>query len=415
MKSKFFSRSGPGVKGLMGSIISLMLLAVFVLPNMAQASTMAGTSVTNTVTANYKSTGGTPFTATGSVTVTVSLQKAAPIVAFVSQSPVATVGSPTDEVTLVTQTYGIYAQANGPVQYTVNTPTYTPTTIGAATVGTLPSAFYLGATTVAYQATAGTTFYVPNDGTVDGKIGGTNGIDITTNNKVWINGAAYTVTGINENTAGDAGLPTDLQGKLTKVTLSTPFTGTLNPGDIVGQYTTFTVPVTTGALAPADTAGSYAGSLTVTDLTNTSAPALSSIYVARASLTVLKEVSTDGLTYGGNTSMTPGREVWYRITVTNNSTSKTVNTVSLTDVLSPYTAWKLASFTFTPGTSGLTYPTSTTVTYLDQTNAVYTPVSGGGGAPAGYDEKVSGWTIAFTGQTMSASGSFTLVYHVWLY
>lgn len=414
-KSPGFTRSALAAITL--TALWMMAMMLIVQPNRANASTMAGTSVVNTVTATYKSAAGTTFTSTGTVTVTVSLQYSAPVVAWVSQLPVATVATPTDESTLVTQTYGVYATNNGPVQYTVNAPTYTPTTIGAATVGSLPAAFYLGATTVAYPAASGqAVIYVPFDGNNNGTIGGANGI--TSASQLWINGAAVAISAINEDTSAEATLPTDLKGKFAKITLASNLTVALSPGTIIGEYKTFTVPVTSGAFAAAQVTGSYAGSLTVTDsASNTSAAATlnNTINVARANLQIVKEVSVDGSTYTGNTSLPPNRELWYRITVTNLSTTKTVNTVSLQDVLSPYTAFKLASFTFTPNTSGLTYPASATTVYYDQANTVYTPVSAGGGAPAGYDAIVSSFNIAFTGQTMVANTSCQLVYHVWLY
>ena len=414
MNIRFSSFSGS-VKSLRNTIIVLATLALTAIPFMAQASTMAGTSVANTVTVTYKSQGGVQFSASQTVTVTVTLVKAAPVIAFVSQLPAATVGAPTDEATPVVQTYNIYAQANGPVLYTVNNPVYTPTTIGAATPAAVAAPFYLGATTVAIQAAAGTVIYVPYDGTADGSIGGANGI--TTSSQLWINSNSYGISAIVEDTTADAGIPVDMRGKVSKITLSAAFTGsTLQPGTIIGEYKIFTQTVTTGVFATGVSIGSYAGSINVTDGTNTSNNALSSINVARANLDIKKEVSVDGgATYSSLTVPTaPGKELWYRITVTNPSLNKTVNTVSLVDVLSPYVAFKLASFTFTPGSSNLTLVSATT-TYQDQTNTAYTPVSGGGGAPAGYDALVSNFTIAFTAQTMAVNSNFVLVYHVWLY
>jgi uncharacterized repeat protein (TIGR01451 family) len=422
-KSSGFMRSAFSVIAL--TALWMMAITLIVQPGMANASTMAGTSVVNTVTATYKgSAGGTTFTSTGSVTVTVSLVKSAPIIAFISEDKGATALTPTDEATVVTQTYSIYATNNGPVQYTVNAlgsgTTFTATTIGLVGTVTPQGPFYLGATTVAYPAaSAQAVIYVPFDGTNDSIIGGLNGI--TAASKLWINNAVFSITTINENTAGDGGLPTDLQGKFAKITLASNLTAALSPGTIIGEYKTFTEAVTTGTFAAAQTTGSYTGSLTVTDGTNTSAPpAASTIYVERANLTIQKDVSFDnGATWnlgtGGPYPTTPGKDLTYRITVTNPSTIKTVNTVSLQDALSPYTAFKLASFTFTPNTSGLTYPASATTIYYDQANVVYTPVSAGGGAPAGYDAIVSSFNIAFTGQTMAVNSSCQLVYHVYLY
>ncbi len=413
-RSSGFNRSALAVIAITAFLITAVTM-IFQ-PGTANATTMAGTSVTNTVTVTYRSAAGTAtYTAQGSVTVTVALQYSAPAVAFVSQNPVATSGSPTDESTLVTQTYGIHATNNGPVQYTVNSPTYTPTSIGAASVGTLPTPFWLGATTVAYTAASGqAVILVPYDGTANSTIGGANGI--TTSSQLWINGAAVSISAIAEDTTGDATVPLELRGRVSKITLASNLTVALTPGTQIGEYKTFAVPVTTGTFTAAPYAGSYAGSLTVQDsASNVSTAATSSIYVERANLTVLKEVSIDGTTWTGNTTQTPARNLWYRITVTNPSTTKTVNTVSLQDALSAYTAFRVGSITFTASTSGLTYPASATTTYLDQANAVYTPVSTGGGAPANYDALVSSFTIAFTGQTMAVNSNFQFIYQAWLY
>jgi hypothetical protein len=76
----------------------------------------------------------------------------------------------------------------------------------------------------------------------------------------------------------------------------------------------------------------------------------------------------------------------------------------------------LAGFTFTDGaplSSGLTLGTPD----FSNTNGTiwgYSPVTGGGGAPAGYDGTVTNWKIPMNG-TMNANGAnFTLTYKVWV-
>ena len=90
--------------------------------------------------------------------------------------------------------------------------------------------------------------------------------------------------------------------------------------------------------------------------------------------------------------------------------------------MSPYVQWGLNSygagiaFQFTDGTpaSGLTLGTPV---YSNNSGStwVYTPTSGGGGAPAGYDDNVTNWQIPMNG-TMNANGAnFTINYKVRVY
>jgi uncharacterized repeat protein (TIGR01451 family) len=112
---------------------------------------------------------------------------------------------------------------------------------------------------------------------------------------------------------------------------------------------------------------------------------------------------------------TPGATVTYTITATNTGAGSASGVV-LSDVISPYTSFSLNAFgagvrfQFTDGapSSGLTlgtpaYSSDGGVTFT------YTPVSGGGGAPAGYDANVTNWMIPMTG-TMPSGGTCTLSY-----
>jgi uncharacterized repeat protein (TIGR01451 family) len=135
---------------------------------------------------------------------------------------------------------------------------------------------------------------------------------------------------------------------------------------------------------------------------------------APAVLTVVKSASL-------SPSVNPGQVVTYTETITNTGTG-TATSVVVTDSLSPYVQVGLNSygagvaFQFVDGTpaSGLTLGTPV---YSNNNGStwVYTPTSGGGGAPAGYDGSVTNWQIPMSG-TMNANGAnFTINYKVRVY
>ena len=401
-----------------GALVALTMMAS---PQDVQATTAAGTAITNTVTVGWESTGGQGYTDTSTVTVTVNLVKTAPVLAFVSESPDAQLpAGAVDELTAVTMTYGVRATNNGPVQYTVNAPGYINTTIGAA-VHVLPADFYLGASTVAYPAAAAQkSFYVPYDGTDNDFIGGANGF--TEGDFLWIGGAKYTIGTITENTAADTTLPTDFKGKFAKITLLEDLAAALLPGDQVGQYREFSFDVTTGVITSPSSTGKHAVAVTVQDdAAHASNSVSAEINVGRCVLTISKTVSTDnGTTYvATSTSSDPGKKLLYRIEVTNTS-NKSCKNVSVTDVLSPYVAYFVGDPVFTQGSTSSTLDyAAATKTYYDQANASFTPngtVGSNGGARATYDANVSAFKIAFpVAATMAASSSFELDYEVWLH
>jgi uncharacterized repeat protein (TIGR01451 family) len=115
------------------------------------------------------------------------------------------------------------------------------------------------------------------------------------------------------------------------------------------------------------------------------------------------------------TTSAPGQLVTYTDVINNPSTGHATSVV-LSGVLSPYAYWGINSygagvpFQFTEGTpaSGLTL--GTPVYSKDGgTTWGYLPVSGAGGAPAGYDGLVTNWQIPMVG-TMNPRGRFTLNY-----
>ncbi len=120
----------------------------------------------------------------------------------------------------------------------------------------------------------------------------------------------------------------------------------------------------------------------------------------------------------GSANANPGETITYSVQVTNNGTGAALNVV-LDDDMSPYSAIRLQyngsealPFSLTAGSSGLLLGTPE---YSSNNGAdyTYTPLlSGGGGAPAGYDANVTNWRIPMSG-TMSGSGAgFTLRYQV---
>ena len=128
-------------------------------------------------------------------------------------------------------------------------------------------------------------------------------------------------------------------------------------------------------------------------------------------LTVVKSASP-------GPSVNPGQVLTYTVLI-NNTGAGTATSVVATDSWSPYVQVGLNSygagvaFQFVDGTpaSGLTLGTPV---YSNNNGStwVYTPISGGGGAPAGYDGNVTNWQIPMTG-TMNANGAnFTINYKV---
>jgi uncharacterized repeat protein (TIGR01451 family) len=151
------------------------------------------------------------------------------------------------------------------------------------------------------------------------------------------------------------------------------------------------------------------GTETTLAVTNT-AYATMQVVIPPPALTVLKSAN--------KASVVPGDIITYTEIITNTGTGKATGVV-VTDFLSPYVQWWLNSygagvaFQFVDGTpaSGLTLGTPV---YSNNNGStwVYTPVSGGGGAPAGYDGNVTDWSIPMSG-TMNANGAnFTINYEV---
>jgi uncharacterized repeat protein (TIGR01451 family) len=105
-----------------------------------------------------------------------------------------------------------------------------------------------------------------------------------------------------------------------------------------------------------------------------------------------------GVSPTGNQS--PGTDLVYTISFSNTGALAARNLV-ITDPIPTFTDFKVGSATTTLGTTGLTVA----VTYSNNggTTYVYTPVSAGGGAPAGYDRNVTNIKWTFTGNLSQTS------------
>ncbi len=131
--------------------------------------------------------------------------------------------------------------------------------------------------------------------------------------------------------------------------------------------------------------------------------------VARPVLTLVKSADT--------AAAAPGRIVTYTVRSANTGNEQ-ATLVVLEDRLSPYTALRLnfngsgpSPFAFNPGGTGLSMAAAA---YSNDGGATFTysPVSGGGGAPPGFDAAVNAWRVTMSGSMNTTGAGFTLQYQV---
>jgi len=160
-------------------------------------------------------------------------------------------------------------------------------------------------------------------------------------------------------------------------TLSVSATGTLsNTAKIVAPAS--------GVSDPTDLSRTGAGNNSATD---------SDAITAIPSLALVKSVSPTG-------NQIPGTDLTYTIAFTNGG-GVVARSLVVSDPVPANTDFKVGSVTSSLGTTGLTvavaYSNNSGTTY------VYTPVSGGGGAAAGYDRNVTNVRWTFTGNLSQTS------------
>jgi uncharacterized repeat protein (TIGR01451 family) len=335
--------SSPNLRPLRAA--ALILGAVALTASSALASTAANTVITNTATVNFNDAGGVAQTAvSASASVTVTLVPAA---VTLTSPPNQTISQGTS----ATLTYTITSSANGPDTYNLastatptNDSSVTPTFPGGASVS-------LGGTTLAAAAANGdNAVTVPYDGVAGATV---NGIGV--GSTIVVGGNPYTVTSVTKNAGANT----------TTIGISTVIAGGgVAAGQIVGERKTFTETVASGNIT-SGSSGSQSVSTTATSATAPNPAATQTtatvITVNRPTLTVAKQVSTDGgATFGATGTAPPGTVLIYKITATNTG-STNATTVVFTDVVPAYLTYQTGTGKFATATA-TTYAAATALT-----------------------------------------------------
>lgn len=318
--SRLYHRTVVGL-----SLLALTLTAVLGSATPAAALLAGGAKIINI--ANVEWTGG-PVGGVDStpVIVTVNNVTAPPVVGTdPNDATITTKDTYTTENVLNTLTYYITNKGTGLETITLsdNEPNYSPTGIGIPDANTAVTASIdLGGTVASVDGVAGSTITVPSDGTTDASVNG-----ITAGDSVVIGTTIYVVDSVVDNATTN----------VATITLTTAHTG-VTAGTQIGERGTVTLSITTGTLSAPPAEGTYAVTVTATSGVDT-ATGTNTVHVRRASLTITKEVSTDGgLTFGGNVNAAAGTLLTYRITVTNTG-SAAATAVTITDPLPAYTSY----------------------------------------------------------------------------
>ena len=334
-----------GLARVLTPLAALTLAAAAFAPTSAFGSTAANTTIVNTATVNYNDAGNNPQTAvTATASVTVTLVPSAPLLSSPPAVPGASQGVPT------VLTYTITGTANGLDTYTLGSTAVSANVAGVTP--TFPASISLGGTTLASAATAGaSSILVPYDGNVTGAAS-INGLVV--GNQIMIGGNPYTITTITKN----AGANTATIGIGAPLSAGTAVAA----GIVIGQTTTFTVTVPSGAV----TSGSSGTETVTTTATGTGGGTTTQatptvITISRPTLTVTKTVSTDGgATFSASTTAAPGVALVYKIVATNTGSTQ-AQAVVFTDVIPQY-------LTYVPNSGK--YSTSAVATYSTGTTAV---------------------------------------------
>jgi hypothetical protein len=308
-----------------GSGVMLMLMALAVTPQHAEANTASNTAIINTVTVNYRDAGGTAQTAvTASATVTVSLVPATP-----------TLNAPADQNTTLASaanySYTITSNANGPDTYNLTIPSkVNSANITASTATPSATPISLGATTIFTPVTIGaagtTAIVVPSDTVSNASVNG-----ITAGATVVINGQTYTVASIVDNASGTSTITVNGNGSASAA---------LTYGTVIGEQKTFTLAVTPTTMNPTTVNETVTTTLSARDSGNVAVAAtdVTVTTVPAANLTVTKEVSTNGTAWATTAAAPPGTLLYYRITVHNGGAGNATSVV-ITDPLTSYTTY----------------------------------------------------------------------------
>ncbi len=326
--------------------LALSVVALALAATEARASTAANTRITNQATVTYNDAGNNPQTpVTASATVTVTLVPSAVTLSSPANTSIA-------QGTSATLAYTITATANGPDTYNLssaavpnNLSSVTPTFPAGATL-------VLGGTTLAADAVAGaTSITVPYDGVAGATVNG-----IGAGSVIVVGGNAYTVQGVTK----------DATANTATIALSTPggiAGATVLAGQIVGERKTFnlTVPsgnVTSGGSGTQTVTTTATGATAPNPATSQATPTV--VTVNRPTLTVTKEVSTDGTSFAATVNAAPGTSLYYRITVTNTGATP-ASAVTFADAIPAYLTYAAGTARFATS-AGAAYTAGTALT-----------------------------------------------------
>jgi uncharacterized repeat protein (TIGR01451 family) len=375
------------------------------------AADVTAKQVTNTASASTTAGEGTPAVTSSSVSKTVPL---APDLTATKTNNVG--GTAPTNVFIWTLTVanttaaGTAAFTNGQVLLTDDLPSSGATyALGSVTkagaTGTINCAIV--ANTLTCTASGGVAIPPALQGTVsvtNGSAAVTGAgtlftTQLTAGSVIAINGVSYTVSSI----AND-----------TQLTLSSNYAGATAGGLVIPASFSVPVTVTTSTAGPlvnprsggackADPANA------LVEISKANNDCADTVTIGMPLLSILKSAN--------KASANPGEIITYTVQLANTGNGVGTNVV-LRDDLSPYGAFGLNaygagvrfSFTDSSPASGLSLGAPV---YSNDSGATwgYTPVSGGGGAPAGYDGNITNWRIPMTG-TIRAGGSFTLNYQI---
>ncbi len=149
---------------------------------------------------------------------------------------------------------------------------------------------------------------------------------------------------------------------------------------------------------------------------NSTATAKGVVLYASLPMTVSAAIPTLTVVKSSNVARAaPGQVITYTIQVTNTGAGRAHNVI-IDDHLSPYTWLQLdigtgSPFSFTDGTpvSGVT-PGTPVYSNNNGSTYVYAPVSGGGGASAGFDGNITNWQIPMSGLMNGNGANFSIQY-----